>query len=301
MTFFHALYGLTVSLPFPCPYLPEAGSNSPPDVTVTFGQVPKFLKGAAASNDAGQTGYRWQAAPGRYLLKGGMRSARFLVEGGDRITIHPNARAEDERLLFHLLHSVSAAILRQRGFLVLHASTAHSDTGAIAFCGSSGAGKSTTLAALLQKGIAMLSDDITPLRFNGSGNVEAFPGPARMHLWDEAAQGIGLDLTEHIRHPMRRGKAALSTPNASSTEAAPLRRICILKTGAKPEIIRSTLQGAEKLDALMSCIYGPLLQEEHPGLFKLISATVDQAEIVHIQRPENRWTVDEIVEAVLNG
>lgn len=300
MSYSHALYGLAVSLPFPCPLLPRIESASAPDVTVTYGPVPKELVDAAASDETWKMGYCWQATPGRYLLRGGMRAARFLVEGGNRITLHRNAGAEEERLLFHLLHSVSAALLRQRGSLVLHACTAKTSSGAIVLCGSSGAGKSTTLAAMLLDGCEMLSDDITVLRFAGNGGVEVAPGPARMHLWDDAAKRVGLDLPELGRHPLRRGKAVIPAPGGYSTEPAPLRRICIMEpdTGKKVRCVK--LKGTEKLDALMHCVYGPLLPEEHPGLFKLFSATAEQVEILRIHRPEGRWTVDEIVRTVLH-
>lgn len=301
MTYFHELYGLTISLPFPCPFLPHVETNPIPHVTVTYGPVPKKLAGAVASKDSWQGGYCWQAAPGRFLFKGGKRSGRFLVENGCRITLHRNALAEDKRLVFHLLHSVSAALLRQRGYLVLHASTARTSAGAIAFCGESGAGKSTTLAALLLEGCAMISDDITVLRFAGNGGVETVPGPSRMHLCEDAAQGIGLQPSKLDRHPMRRAKVALTAPGASCSKAVPLRKLCILGSRKARSLRQRNLQGAEKLDALLACVYGPLLPEEHPGLFKLFSAVAEQTEISHIERPENRWTVDEILKAVLDG
>jgi len=301
MTYSYALFGLTVSLPFPCPYLSRIETNLTHDVTVGYGTVPKELAGAAASDDTWKFGFCWQAAPNRFLLRGGMRSGRFLVEGGNRVTLYRNAHAEDDRLLFHLLHPVIAALFRQRGFLVLHASTANTPSGATALCGRSGAGKSTTLAAMLQCECGVISDDITVLRFGASGFVEVNPGTTMMHLWDDAVLGVGLNPAEFGRHSMRRGKAVLSAPGEPCRRPVRLQRLCILEPGEGDEIRVLRLRGSDKFDALLACVYGPFFREEHPGLFELFSATAEQVEIFRIQRPVGRWTVDHVAGAVLHG
>jgi hypothetical protein len=301
MTYFYALNGLTINLPFPCPYLPGIGNSSASDVTLTHGPVPKKLPDATASHDTWELGFCWQAAPGRFLVRGGRKSGRFLVEDGSRITLHRNPEAEEERILFHLLHPVAAALLRQRGLLTLHASTVNTPAGAIALCGSSGAGKSTTLTAMLHNGCGIISDDVTVLRFGDKGRVEATPGSRRMHLWEDAAQYLCLNTTGLGRHPVRHRKIALIAPGEHCRVPAPLRKICILEPCYGSEIRIFKLKGADKLDALMGCVYGPLFSEEHPGLFTLFSATVEQADILRIQRPEGCWTVNGIVKAALNG
>jgi len=301
MTYTYTVYGLTINLPFPCPFLPCIETDATTDVTVTYGPVPRELVGAVASDDSWETGFCWQAAPGRYLLRGGMRAGRFLVEGGNRVTVHRNANAEDDRILFHLLHAVTAALFRQRGFLVLHASTANTPAGAISLCGKSRAGKSTTLAAMLQGGCMMVSDDITILRFAANNRVEVVPGAARMHLWEDAAHGVGLDVSGFNRHPMRRGKAALPAPGEPCRGPLPLHRLYILEPGTEENVSLSRLRGTDKFDALQECVYGPLFREEHPSLFTLFSSAAEQADIFRIQRPAGRWTVDEVVKVVIDG
>ncbi|MCM2357371.1 MAG: hypothetical protein NDI77_04430 [Geobacteraceae bacterium] len=301
MTYAYSFHGLTISLPFPCPYLPCAESDAAPDVTVVHGPVARELDNAVATDDSWAAGYCWQAAPGRYLLKGGMKSGRFLVEGGSRITLQRNENAEEKRILFHLLHPVTAALFCQRGLLALHASTADTPAGAIVLCGRSLAGKSTTLAALLQQGCAMIADDVTIVRPAAPGGVEVVAGSSVMHLWDDAVLGIGLNVSGGSRHPTRRGKAALTAPAASSPRATPLRKICILEPGTGESVEATRISGTDKLDALLECVYGPLFQEEHPGLFPLLAATAEQADIFRIRRPGNRWSLDEVVSAILDG
>lgn len=300
MTHSYSFHGLTINLPFPCPFLPRIETDSAPDVTVAYGPVARELDHAMATDDGRETGYRWQAAPGRYLLKGGMKSGRFLVEGGSRITLQRNENAEDKRILFHLLHPVTAALFCQRGLLALHASTADTPAGTIALCGRSQAGKSTTLAALLQKGCAMVSDDITIVRRAAHDRVEAVAGSSMIHLWDDAARGVGLDISGCDRHPIRRGKTALAAPGEPCQGGTPLRKLCILEPGTGEHLSVSRLIGADKFNALMECIYGPLFEEEHPGLFPLFNSVAEQTEIFRIRRPASRWTVDEVIKVILD-
>lgn len=300
MTYRYSYHSLTIELPFPCPFLPRVGVDSPPDVTVVHGPVASELDNVVIGDDSWVAGYCWQAAPGRYLLKGGGKSGRFLVENGRRITLQRNRDAVEKRLLFHLLHPVTAALFCQRGLLSLHASTANTPAGTIALCGRSQAGKSTTLAALLRKGCTMVSDDITIVRRADDG-IEAVTGSTVMHLWDDAALNIGLDLSGCDRHPTRRGKAALIAPATPSHRVMPLRKIFILEPGSGETVGVSRVTGTNKLDALLECVYGPLFQEEHPGLFPLLSATAEQAEIFRIRRPGDRWSLDEVVSVILDG
>jgi hypothetical protein len=300
MTYRYSYHGLTIELPFPCPFLPRIGDDGAPDVTVVHGPVAGKLDNAVITDDSRAAGYCWQAAPGRYLLKGGLKSGRFLVEGGRRITLQRNRDAVEKRILFHLLHPVTAALFCQRGLLSLHASSADTPAGTIALCGRSQAGKSTTLAALLSKGCTMVSDDITIVR-HGQDHVEAAAGSTVMHLWDDAAHRVGLDLSGCDRHPTRRGKAALVAPTGPSAGGMPLRTIYILEPGTGETVDVSRVIGTNKLDALLECVYGPLFQEEHPGLFPLLSATAEQVAIVRIRRPGDRWSLDEVVSVILDG
>jgi hypothetical protein len=84
-------YGITFAVPFACPALAAAAGVMAPDVVVREGPVGRTLDDAVVRED------RWEAEPGRFLVRGGRRAGRFLVEEG-RVTLDRNPGAEEELL-----------------------------------------------------------------------------------------------------------------------------------------------------------------------------------------------------------
>ena len=96
---------------------------------------------------------------------------------GREIVVEPTGGGEAE-VRTPLVGSALGACLRQRGILTLHASAVETRAGAVLFPGHSGSGKSTLLAALLERGYAMLADDVTGIRVDARGRavaLSAFP------------------------------------------------------------------------------------------------------------------------------
>ena len=290
----HTAYGLALHLPFRCPVLPEDREDISPDVTMVEGPVPYDLASPVAQEE------NWQAEPGRFLWRAGRRAGRFLVENGRRITLQRSPIAEDEEISSHFLDSVLAAVLRQNGMIVLHANSLITPNGAIAVSGESGVGKSTTLGALLQRGCFMLADDITALR-NRNGCVEVIPGVPQFFLYKDVADGLGHKNSGLPHHRRKRGKIVVSAQLAMAKDPAPLKAIYLLQTHLENEVSVRSLNGTEKFAAMHDCIYGPVLPDEHPALFPLFTALMQQIAVFRILRPANRWTVNTVAEVLLHG
>jgi hypothetical protein len=297
MTYTYNLFGLTMSVPFPCSMLPQAPDGVIADVSVVEGSVARSLPSPIAE------GNNWQASPGHFLLRGGNSAGRFLVEGGERITLERNPAAEEARLCAHLLASVIAALLRQRGLLVLHANVVITPQGnAVAISGETGSGKSTTHAALMAKGCRMLSDDITVLKLGHDGSAEVLPGFPKMNLCEDAAIKLGHDVSSLARYPLRSSKVIVPVvPDEMVSVSVPLKALYLLRKYPKTCLITTPLNGGAKFEALQECIYGPLFPEEHPNMFYLSCALIAQTDMFRLARPVIGWSVDEIVEVILHG
>jgi hypothetical protein len=290
----YTAYGLTFAVPFHCSGLRAAAAGAEPDVVVRPGAVARRLSAPVVSDD------RWDAGPGRFLLRGGRRAGRFLVRAGD-VTLERNPGAEEERLARCFTDEVLPAVLRQRGLLVLHANAALTARGVVVIAGESGAGKSTTLAALLERECTMLADDVTALTLAADGDVEVLPGVAQVHLTATAVSGLGYELAAELAQPWRRMKSRMETAGNMARAPGRLAAIYVLAAHAGSDVRVRAVIGSEKFDALQSCIYGPMLADEHPGAFPLIRAVMRTTPVYRLERPAERWSVPEVTEVLLGG
>jgi len=262
---------------------------------VREGLVPRRL-GAPQDSEAS-----WDAAPGVFLLRGGRWAGRFLVEAG-AVTFERNSGCEDAILARHFTDQVLAALLRHRGLLVLHANAVEVSGGVIVIGGESGAGKSTTLAALRDRGGRMLSDDVTALRPGGAPrSVEVLPGVPQTHLAEDAVEGLGYTVYPAQRQPWRRMKAAIPTHDGMAWRAGRLRALYILRLSRGDDVVATQANGGDKFHALQECMYGPMFAEEHPALFPLMSTVVNTVPVFWLERPAGRWSVGEVGDAILGS
>ncbi|HEX8618058.1 MAG TPA: hypothetical protein VF911_10775 [Thermoanaerobaculia bacterium] len=111
---------------------------------------------------------------------------RFRVEPHSIVT---SWLTTPEDMATYLLGPVLALVLRMRGALVLHASAVVLDGKAIVFTGAAGAGKSTTAAAFVKRGAAMLTDDVAAIPWQ-DGQPHIASGYARIRLWDDSAAAL---------------------------------------------------------------------------------------------------------------
>ncbi len=184
MLHFYQVFGLSIESALPCPELLPAESTPAADILIRYDDVPERLEGATAA------GPRSQTAPGHYLLNAG-RAARYLVRDGREIIVHPAHTLTDDALRAVILSTGLSILLHQRGFLPLHCAAIETDRGAAVFAGGSGTGKSTLVAAFLQRGFKIMADDMLALKLVDEREVTAFPGFPHLSLWADSAQALG--------------------------------------------------------------------------------------------------------------
>jgi hypothetical protein len=116
--------------------------------------------------------------------------SRFTIDGaGERMWATCEAPLTSEDLGVYLRGPVFGLVLQRRGVTVLHASAFSVEGHAVALCGPSETGKSTTAAALALRGTPILSDDMAALS-GANGGVYIEPGYPRICLWPEAVQDL---------------------------------------------------------------------------------------------------------------
>jgi hypothetical protein len=151
-------------------------SQGEPDVTLTLG----YLKDSAFHKSDG----------GQHFVGEVEGVGTFAVLEGCKIIVDPLPGVEDALLNTFLVGPILAVLLRQRGFLVLHASSVVVNDVAIAFIGNSGAGKSTTAQAFHRQGHTVLTDDVMVVQLDGDRPMVR-PGYPLIKLWPESATATG--------------------------------------------------------------------------------------------------------------
>lgn len=161
--------------------------------------------------------------------------ADYCVNAGReiRVVMESGAGARETRLF--LLGSAWGALCYQRGILVLHSSVVQVNDHAVAFCGASGAGKSSIAAWLAAHGFPLVGDDLC--RFDPDAEPpRVYRASRRLKLWRDALDNLGwrhggLE-RDHFRMDKYHVPAELDeTTLASRKNTLPLKAMYVLSWG----------------------------------------------------------------------
>jgi hypothetical protein len=170
--------------------------------------------------DGGEDGYR---------IAGPLYGSNEIAADGLRLRGSPGEGGMDawQRLL---VAQVLPFVAVMRGLEVLHASAVATGSGAVAFSGSSGSGKTSLALAMQRRGAALLADDVLALERGGEGLI-AHPGApvAGVELGEaERLRGDGVGLGEVLAVNRRERVARTLLADAPQ----PLRALFFLQRSA---------------------------------------------------------------------
>jgi hypothetical protein len=219
-----------------------------PDVHFRLGEVTAELTSTSYSDNFVQVGQ-----DGRVLLRvDGV--ARYLLEDASLVTVEPARNAVAGEVRMFLLGTVLALLCYSRGLLPLHASCAVIKGRACAFVGNSGAGKSTTAAAMVRSGHAILADDVTAIDMRGPVPMVR-PSFPRIKLWEDSLTATGFDGALESGGRIGTGKYHLLKPGHFSPEPVPLAAIYELDEGRDERPIFHNKRGTDAVMSLRPHIY----------------------------------------------
>jgi hypothetical protein len=225
--FFYRVYGLTIRSDFELPELIEGGDGL--DLWIRRGTLtPPALHNSRIQRQGIEAlfGGTPEAA---YLHWEGV--ATFCAEAGHILTVDlASDEVDPEKLRLYILSEALGLILHQKGLLLLHASAIRMGDRAVIFAGVPGAGKSTTAAALAQRGHTVLADDMVAIGFE-QGQAVVYPAFSQVKIWPTSVQGLGYE--EATLTPLFTGskKRILRQTAPFPTQALPLADIFFLEEG----------------------------------------------------------------------
>lgn len=217
----YVAYGARIGSYLPLPQLVAAEPGGPHDVEVRRGRI------GDVPFDRSRSDFQCQAVNGEIWIHcGGVGT--FRIREGRSIDVEPDPDARESALRSYIVKAALAAALRQQGKLILHASAVVLHGAAAAFVGVSGAGKSTTTAALHARGHALLADDLVAVDLSDSQVPLILPGTPQIALHPESARAIGDDPGRLPLVAPHSPKHTRDAGDAFAPAPAPLRRVYVL-------------------------------------------------------------------------
>jgi hypothetical protein len=203
VTYPYRAYGLTLSCDTPVSALrQETIDLESYDIAVSLGPKPDWVREAIRlprrlehpklgqiERDNSPFTLTSYGAEEFFELAYGSEALFFVDAAAKRIWGNCLPPLTNEDLAIYLLGPVMGFVLRRRRVLALHASAVCIGGLAVALCGESQAGKSTTAAALALRGIPVLCEDITPI-IEEHGKFQVEPGYPRVCLWPDAVEKL---------------------------------------------------------------------------------------------------------------
>ncbi len=198
----YSVFGLSLQCNLPIPGLETGELQATTDLQILLGispieknEIPASTEHltylSAITDEAGEPMLKmWELAGGAFLHGVYYDGTQFWLDrAGTKLwVIWPESSSLDNTALY-LLGPVLGLVLRYRGIVCLHASAVVVQDRAIVFAGAEEAGKSTTAAALAQRGFPILSDDVVPLA-ERDGTFFALPGSPQLRLWPESVEMV---------------------------------------------------------------------------------------------------------------
>lgn len=233
---------------------------------------------------------------GNHLVGFAPDTLRFRVKYGETIEYDPDPAADMDFVQAILSGELMAALLRQRGFLVLHAACVGREGKAIAFLGDSGWGKSTTAMHFARQGYRLLCDDVLAIDVN-SHPPQALPGPTRVKLAPDAG-GVLVDDYDVLPEAYTGTRKRLLVPAQAHEQegALELQKIYVLEPISREE--------NEIVDLPVQQAFSELVR--HTRVTRLLTATefrrahFDQCtalmESVHMSLLRRRYSLDGLYE-----
>lgn len=220
----------------------------------------------------------------------------FTVRGGREIHVMPAPSADDDLIRLYIVGTIMAALLYQRGFFVLHASTVEVEGGVIAFLGASGWGKSSIAAALYTRGHGIVADDVTAVDLN-SATASVIPALPQLKLSGEVASCLGYDGESLYRlHPLE-VKYGFRITDRFAQSPLPLRCIYVLAKDTAHAI--EPIRPSEAMVELVRHSYPTrLLQPGGPTHFRQCARLVKDIPIYRLKRSNSIAALPDLAQLV---
>lgn len=296
---FYTAHGMVFASPIALPFAsPSRSPTHEVNVTVSLGKTPERLPNLTKKRTRKPAFMgRWEMTEDAFLMDvPGV--ARYLVTGGDHVRV---SLYGDEYLAgVYLAGMVSNVLLIQRGIITFHASSIITETGAVLFLGPSGIGKSSILAALLNRNYSMLSDDTSGIVLDADKGLTVLPAFSCTRLQVDTLKMVGWRVPAQTL--MREGVDKYSLPvERFHSTPAPLRSVYILTRKDIQDVRIKRLALLPAFKWLRKYVYkkGILAAAGHQlKLFRTLEEISNTRLVSLVERPMHSFLIDTLADRI---
>lgn len=298
--YYYKLYGLNIKSDF---HLSELSHNKhnfleSVDVNIICGKCPDSISNAKVSN----LYYTVNDTEAIFITK---ECGRFYISNGNTIIIEPIEKPNYQHLKAYLLSRSFALLMFQRNTVALHGSSIIFDDKAYAFCGQSGAGKSSLSAALTFKGYDLLSDDLSVLALDENNIPLVHSGFCHNKLCKDTMEYFNISSNNLVKVDDFVNKYALPSSKIFIDITYPLSVIIELNVDYNAydakEVTIEEIFGHEKLQAVFRNIFRYQLLNDvglKPLYLKQCLAIAKKIKVFKLTRPNGLFTLNEQIELI---
>jgi len=226
----------------------------------------------------------------------------LTVENGRVITYELREGGTEMRLRNYLLGFGLAMLHLQRGEMAVHCSALVKDGKAILVAGTSGSGKSTTTASLLEKGFSLMADDVAVVTVE-DGKAICYPAFPYQKLCRDVVEQGNYDMDKLIYINEQKDKFLVPYEGEFDLKGKELYSIFFLGTlPPEAELYMDEIKGIHKLHACANNLFlSRFMNKERysPVVGGKCLEIASKVKMYAIGRPDGADTLDARVEYIL--
>lgn len=291
----YIIYNHKVSSTFEIPMAKSVKFDDEPQVKITMNEVPEIVHEEIVK---GKVDYltnelMWFYIPGLAI---------YYMEDGIRITVEVlSEEFTSLDLCSYLTGSAFTLLLIQRGYIPIHGGMIMQNGQVAIISGRSGAGKSTTVMELLNRGFRFMSDDVSAIMVKEE-TILAVPAFPQQKLCRDIIEKYQIDEATLVYIDEERDKFARKIEE-QQYEQQPKALNCMIEIVPYQgeRVVIKQVQGVEKLQMLTSNLYRGLVYERMGVSYERMDKFIRIAsgiEMYQILRPQNIDSIDRVVESI---
>ncbi len=293
--FYYGIYGKKVVSELYFPQLVEILSlaEDEADIIIQAGVISDEIK-AREGEDYWEFGekFSWLINP----------TCWFTVENGRVITYELRDAERVMSLRNYILGFGLSMLHLQRGEMAIHCSALAKDGKAILVAGTSGSGKSTTTAALLEKGFSLMADDVALVRVE-EGKAICYPAFPYQKLCRDVVEQGNYDMEKLLYINEQKDKFLVPYEGEFDLEGKELHSIfCLGKLKPDDELYMKEIVGINKLRACVNNLFLRRLMDEErysPLIGGKCLEIASKVKMYLIARPDGTDTLEARVDYIL--